>query len=38
MEGADEEPRRCAWCNDALALNDDLLCGACSYKQAFLED
>jgi hypothetical protein len=38
IEGADEEPRRCAWCNDALELNDDLLCGACSYKQAFLED
>ena len=30
--------RHCAWCDDLLELNDDLLCAACSYKQAFLED
>lgn len=30
-----ENERKCKWCNDKLKMEDDLLCGACAYKQAF---
>jgi len=32
------DKRYCKWCNDELELNDDLLCAACSYEQAFGKD
>lgn len=31
----ESELRRCKWCQEALKTEDDLLCGACAYKQAF---